>query len=184
MTSDGAAGRASRPSATHHRGAALGAALLAGLLAAGDARAVSVDEFRARSARELLALCSDEAPGEGDLTFCYGYITGAGDLDRALVRAGAIKPMACGGSDVTLDQNPGGLQRLGPDQPRQAGRPGDRRPGRAPDAAALPHPLTPARVAGRLVERVRLKAADPGAVSVLGVAPAWPRPPRPPPSAG
>ncbi len=104
MTSDGAAGRACRPSATHHLGAALGAALLAGLLAAGDARAVSVNEFRTRTARELLALCSDEAPGEGDLTFCYGYITGAGDLDRALVRAGAIKPMACGGSDVTLDQ--------------------------------------------------------------------------------
>ena len=101
--SDAAASRTHRPG-TARRSTALGATLLAGLLAAGDARAVSVDEFRARTARELLALCSGEAPGEGDLTFCYGYITGAGDLDRALVKAGAIKPLACGGSDVTLDQ--------------------------------------------------------------------------------
>ena len=34
------------------------------------------------------------------LTFCYGYITGAGDLHRALV-----KPLACGSGDVTLDQS-------------------------------------------------------------------------------
>ena len=88
-----------RPSAVLRR-AALGTTLLVGLLAAGGVQAVSPDEFRARTARELLDLCS----GGDALTFCYGYITGAGDLHQALVKANAIKPLACGTSDITLDQ--------------------------------------------------------------------------------
>ena len=92
-----------RPGAVLRR-AALGVALLAGPLATGDARAVAPDEFRARTARELLGLCSGGGSGGDALTFCYGYISGAGDLHQALVKADAIKPLACGSGDVTLDQ--------------------------------------------------------------------------------
>ena len=92
-----------RPSAILRR-VVLGAMLLVCLLAAGGARAVSPDEFRARTARELLDLCSGGSQGGDALTFCYGYLTGAGDLHQALVKAKAIEPLACGSSDITLDQ--------------------------------------------------------------------------------
>jgi Ssp1 endopeptidase immunity protein Rap1a len=97
--SDAPASTTPRPR-TALRRAVVGATLLAGLFAAGGAQAVSPDEFRARTARELLDLCS----GGDALTFCYGYVTGAGDLHQALVEANSIKPLACGTSDITLDQ--------------------------------------------------------------------------------
>jgi hypothetical protein len=101
--SDAPASTTPRPR-TALRRAVVGATLLAGLFAAGGAQAVSPDEFRARTARELLDLCSGGGSGGDALTFCYGYITGAGDLHQALVEANSIKPLACGTSDITLDQ--------------------------------------------------------------------------------
>jgi hypothetical protein len=100
--SDAPASTTPRPS-TALRHAVVGTTLLAGLLAAGGAQAVSPDEFRARTARELLDLCSGGGSGGDALTFCYGYITGAGDLHQALVKAKAIEPLACGSSDIKLD---------------------------------------------------------------------------------
>src|SRR4051794_27451051 len=89
--SDAPASTTPRPS-TALRRAVVGATLLAGLFAAGGTRAVSRDEFRARTARELLDLCSGSGSGGDALPFCYGYITGAGDLHQTLVKANAIKP--------------------------------------------------------------------------------------------
>jgi hypothetical protein len=86
------------------KGAVLGVAM-AGLLGSA-AQAVEPEAFELRSFGDLVTLCDAEydAAGAEAVQLCRGYIIGAGSLYLQLVRADAIKPLACAEPTPTVDE--------------------------------------------------------------------------------
>ena len=83
-------------------------AVAAGLLwLSGTATAADLENFEANSTADVAALCG--ADPDSDLyaeamQFCFGYISGAVQFHNAVVRAGALRPIACPGTEATREQ--------------------------------------------------------------------------------
>ena len=80
----------------------------AGLLClSGAATAADLESFKANSTRDVAALCGADPQSAfyaEAMQFCFGYISGAVQFHNAVVRAGAIRPIACPGVEATREQ--------------------------------------------------------------------------------
>ena len=71
------------------------------------AQAVETSNFNLATTQDLIALCTgtpDDPLYAEALQFCYGYMAGVAQLHRVLVRADAIKPVACPHHEVTREE--------------------------------------------------------------------------------
>ena len=98
------------------------------------AQAVETSNFNLATTQDLIALCTsrpDDPLYAEALQFCYGYMAGVAQLHRALVRADAVKPVACPHHEVTREElvqvflgwareNPGAADELPAENVRRA----------------------------------------------------------------
>jgi len=81
-------------------------ALLALLpFAATQAKALSLDDMKLETTQNLVDICSvDEAHPDWApiMTFCVGYIWGAGDFHNAITKSPNVARLICAGDDVDL----------------------------------------------------------------------------------
>jgi hypothetical protein len=82
--------------------------MAAGLLClSAAASAASLENFRANSTADIAALCGadpDSTFYAEAKQFCFGYISGAVQFHNAVVRTGAVEPIACPSAEATREQ--------------------------------------------------------------------------------
>ena len=82
--------------------------IVAGLaLASAQAGAVTPDDFKVETTRDLMKLCGvnpDHALYDSARAFCLGYLDAAWDCHEALTAGENFDPIACPGPKVTRDQ--------------------------------------------------------------------------------
>jgi hypothetical protein len=102
------------------------AAAGAACVLASSALAVETSNFNLGTARDLVALCSDQPDDPlyaEALQFCYGYMAGVAQFHRVLVQADDIQPVACPQHEATREAlvrvfldwahaNPGAMDEL------------------------------------------------------------------------
>lgn len=74
------------------------AALVGVLLLAGNAQAVTEEDFMLRDAQDLVDVCSVDASSpmfQASIHFCHGFVTGAGHYHRAMSSGPEIDPLFC-----------------------------------------------------------------------------------------